>query len=385
MANWSELHQDIVALIVKQLIDVEDIARFCCVCKPWNYVAIEQKKQCLNQGYTPWLMLTKRVNDNIEDKGRVRSCYSLSSKRLFNLELPEAQRRRCWGTPYGWLVTIGVDLNIHLLHPMTREQISLPSQPTFPYQYKVHVPPKELCQYYIKNFALASNPSSWGINTSTTTPRTLESSSLVMAIYGEFRSLAIAYPGDQVWTSVQSPPKVPNDDIIFFNGHFYVISYDGVLLLCEDVNTTQPKTTLFASPPDDIDDIDRFYLVDLSGDLHLLARHFEGIKLNEYHYETKWFFVYKFNFLTKKWTEVEDLGDHALFVGNNTSFAISTSKFPEFKSSCIYFTDDHTEYYTKRFCDMGVYDTMEETIEPFYVDNDRLSRFSRSFFFMPTF
>ncbi|KAF5194699.1 F-box skip23-like protein [Thalictrum thalictroides] len=389
MANWSELHEDMIALIVNQLVDVEDIARFSCVCKPWNSVVINQKKQRLSRGSAPWLMLAKRVNDQIGDDGKIRTCYSLSTKHLFKLELPEAQRRRCWGTSYGWIVTMGVDLNINLLHPITRVQISLPSQPTFPRQYTHRITPKEICRIYLHKIALASNPYFWGTNNNTTiTPPTPESS-LVMALYGEYCELAIASPGDKTWRSVECPDEKTNDDIIFFDGHFYAISYKGILLLCEDLCTTQPKTIPIASPPDESICVNRFYLVNLCGDLHLVERSSPRIEnevghdLHRYHYETRCFYIYKFDFLTKKWTEIEDLGDNALFVGNNISFAISTSVFPEFKVNCIYFTDDHVSNYKTRFCDTGIYDITKNAIEHLNVDNDVLSKFSRPCFFMP--
>ncbi|PIA26192.1 hypothetical protein AQUCO_09600032v1 [Aquilegia coerulea] len=375
MANWSELPEEIIDLVAKRLPPYpNEFARFSCVCKSWNSVVKKQKSNIIR--FAPWLMLARSKNDKQFKKGAIRSFYCHSTKRLFNYYLPQAKRTRCWGTPYGWLLTFGLDLKIHLLHPLSRVQISLPSQPTFEHQHQFDAYcPEHLCQSYFTKFALSSDPS---IPESGQCP-------LVMAIYGEIRYLAVASPGDEVWTSVDCS-RSNYQDIIFFNGHFYAISCDGMLRIIE-VNTRQPKATDFASPPDNVYICSRFYLVELSGDLYMVERAFDttdDLPTIPCHNETTYFVVYRFDFRSKAWTEVEDLGDHALFLGNNTSFAISTSDYPEFKENCIYFTDDHSDFYPHGFCDMGIYDIENNTIEPFNFDDHQLSTFSRPVFFMPT-
>ncbi|CAN0878806.1 F-box protein SKIP23 [Linum grandiflorum] len=49
--------------------------------------------------------------------------------------------------------------------------------------------------------------------------------------------------------------------------------------------------------------------------------------------------VYKLNEEEKTWVEVEDLGDNVLFLGNNSSFAVSSSYDLPNVRNCIFFTD----------------------------------------------
>ncbi|XP_043716750.1 F-box protein At1g10110-like [Telopea speciosissima] len=126
MGNWSKLCNDILGLIVDQFSAIEDVVHFGAVCRPWRSVLAE--KLHFSTIADPWLMLAeKEDNDN-------RGFYSLSTQKVYNLNLPEARGRKCWSS-CGWLITLGLDLEIHLLNPFSREQIRLPPQPTLPRQY----------------------------------------------------------------------------------------------------------------------------------------------------------------------------------------------------------------------------------------------------------
>lgn len=379
------MSDDILYEISKRLaLDVVEYARFGCVSKTWKSSALYHRKSLTP--CSPLLILAKRENDNQEDGEGVRSVYSVSTDKAFNLKLPQAQGRRCWGTSYSWLLTMGLDLNINLVNPLSHAQIPLPPQHTFEHQFKMAREPEELCCYFINKFALASNPSSWD---------TTSDSNQVVVSYGEYCSLAIAAPGDQVWTSFEEELGINADDIIFFRDRFYFVSYGGMLRIC-DTSTTPPKAFPFASPPDALADFaGKFYLVEVSGELHLVAKRWKCVyqdedededeyELRPFHHETEYFIVFKLDNQTREWTEVEDLGDHALFLGTNTSFSISTSNYPEFKASCIYFTDDNESVYEYGYCDMGVYDIKKDTVEPLWLSGGKISKFSRPVFFMPT-
>ncbi|KAF9589046.1 hypothetical protein IFM89_018308 [Coptis chinensis] len=413
-------------------------------------------------------MLTKRENDTSSSENSVghRTFFSFSSKKLFNIQLlEEAQGRRCWGSPYGWLVTMGLDRNIHLLNPLSKIQLSLPSQRTFPRDLQDGFrKPETLCQVFLHKFALSSNPSF------------SNQSCVVMTIYGGINRVAFAAPGDEAWTPVKRSPLGNAADIISFNGHFYAVNAYGYLSICE-LSTKTPHTIDIAPPPFDVEctSMYKFYLMEISGVLHLIVRNLDAddpdgcpdyfydsestddfefddnastenfdsndnastddidsddnsstdgldsddnasnddfetgnnasteefevddnapindlevddiLSIGDFHYYTVGFKVYKFDFQKKIWSDAPGLADHALFVGTNTSFSISTSTYPKFKANCIYFTDDHSEQYHKRFCDMGVYNYGTNLMEePLYSSDDILSKFSRPSFFMPS-
>ncbi|KAF5205715.1 F-box protein skip23 [Thalictrum thalictroides] len=362
------LPDEIVDIFRDKLSCIEDVVSFGSVCKSWQQSYETWKK--MHIPFAPWLMLT-----NYDNHQALQTYYSLSTKRIFNIPLPQTQiqGRRCVGSRFGWLVTIGVDLQIHMLNPISQLQISLPSQPTFPNQFQERLEPEELRRHFVYKFILSSNPSN------------SDQPCFVMAINASLRKLAFAKPGDEAWTSIDCPASW-YFDAVFFDGQFYAFNGNGDLVVCE-INKPHPKATKIASPPEDIRLSNRYYLVEMLGVLHLVERGIDAAEnppRGQFYYTTCYFQVYKFDSRTSSWTELSDLGDHALFLGNNTSFAVSTSNYPEFKSNCIYFTDDHIELYESPFCDMGIYDFETATIEPIYVGDYVLTKFSRPLFIMPS-
>lgn len=112
-----------------------------------------------------------------------------------------------------------------------------------------------------------------------------------------------------------------------------------------------------------------WYVAESTGKLLVIVR--EGSQVNDnWSYGTTRFQVLGLDFLTNTWTEVENLGDRALFLGHNSSFSVDAS-ISHCKANCIYFTDDCVDAYWYIACkgggkDMGIYDLQEETIEPFF-------------------
>ncbi|KAF9616480.1 hypothetical protein IFM89_029777 [Coptis chinensis] len=364
---------DIIEVIGKRLDDIDDHVRFGAVCKTWRSLKIGYKKS-----YTPWLMLPERDENNSDGEqvhNNNRKFVCLSSGKTFNVYLPECQGSRCFGSPFGWLLTVGLDLNIHLLNPLTRVQLSLPPQRTFPFQSEYYIEPSHLRKIAVFKFVMSSSmPDS-------------ENDCIVMVICSQFNSLAFARPGDETWTIIDSPPQQAHSDILFFNGRFYAIHAGGILRICE-INEPVPKTIDFLPPPDDIELSDRFYLVEISGHLHLVARGLDqdqNAPEDTGRYVTDWFEVYKLNFDAKKWIVLSDFGDYSIFIGTNSSFAISTSEYPGFKANYIYFTDDHEECY--KFGgghNMGFYDFDNQRFGSFYVGEDIISFFCPPLFFRPS-
>lgn len=384
MEDWSTVPVDLLHQLVGRLNYVDDFIRFSAVCKPWRSVALEKKQQ---QGssisFAPWLMLTNddhAITDDNDDA--LQSFFSPYQERFFGLRLPHAQKRRCWGSSYGWLVTIGFDLNIHLLHPLTGTQLPLPPQPILQAQSKT-VPdlilysgkplePERICRCFTEKFILASNPSLWDSWQS-------RCCSFVIAKFGVNNELAFATPGDETWTCIANTAS--SNDAVFLKGQIYCIRENGALSVCV-INTTNPRAAIIAKPPNDVECADRYYLVEMCGDLHMVARIFDE---PTFYYETSGFAVFKFDFHTKEWDFVEDLGNHALFLGNNTSFAMEISIYSDYKANCIYFTDDHNDlYYETDYCDMGVFDYITDDVKPFGVGDGQYSAFCRPLFFVPS-
>ncbi|PIA42671.1 hypothetical protein AQUCO_02000250v1 [Aquilegia coerulea] len=198
-----------------------------------------------------------------------------------------------------------------------------------------------------------------------------------MAIYSQYGILAFASPGDKAWTAIDCP-KESHKDIYSYNGQFYAISCNGI-------------TIDFMPPPYTIKPWEMFYLVEMSGDLHLVVRLYEkdeDAPEGVFRCKAAYFEVYKLDFHSKKWIELNDLGDHAVFVGTNTSFAISTSGNPGLKGNSIYFTDDTTECYISGDGgggrDMGIFDFQTKACMHFCSGGDILSSLCPPLFFLPS-
>ncbi|KAF5207392.1 hypothetical protein FRX31_003022 [Thalictrum thalictroides] len=55
---------------------------------------------------------------------------------------------------------------------------------------------------------------------------------IAMAIHYYEQELAIARPGDASWKTLELPVEDVTDDMIFYNKQFYIITYAGVLIVC---------------------------------------------------------------------------------------------------------------------------------------------------------
>lgn len=96
--------------------------------------------------------------------------------------------------------------------------------------------------------------------------------------------------------------------------------------------------------------LEHAYLVESSGDLLQVIREVEWEDVDAAHpprYYTSTFEVFKLDFSTRTWSQVNDLGGNALFLGHNRSISISTKDFSEFKQDCIYYLDNYLEGYSE--------------------------------------
>ncbi|XP_028105608.1 probable F-box protein At4g22165 [Camellia sinensis] len=183
MVDCSQLPYDIIRLIAIRLHAVEDFLSFSFVCHSWRSFYLT--KSWTPGPQIPWLMLSDNENSDI------RSFFSLYKNKVYELELPEARGRRCWGSPHGWIVIIGSDLEIHLLNPFSRACINLPPQSTFDSQFDFH---SAWYKFIDKAIIIKKSNES----------HTIEEEFLVMVIYGPHQDLAFSRPGYSSWVNVEA-------------------------------------------------------------------------------------------------------------------------------------------------------------------------------------
>ncbi|KAF6157646.1 hypothetical protein GIB67_037219 [Kingdonia uniflora] len=218
---------------------------------------------------------------------------------------------------------------------------------------------------YIEKAVLSANPA-------------YTSNYAIMIIYSDLSQLAFIRPGDNAWTPVGK--QICLQDIVYFKDVFYAVNEDGEVFAC-DIRHPQPKLRK-VSPPSPQDRNYKVYLVELAGKLLQLKRiayeygntiTFKVFELADPPIRHVKYPIGKVKYKVKLmkptedmyWVEVNTLSGQAIFLGDNSSFSISSSDFPECKPNCIYFTDD-----SKRFMrlgmlphDFGVFNVEEGALE----------------------
>lgn len=71
--------------------------------------------------------------------------------------------------------------------------------------------------------------------------------------------------------------------------------------------------------------------------------------------------------------EISDIGDNAVFVGDNYSTLVSTHDFPGMKRNCIYFVNDDSDPYVKPL-DAGIFNLGEGSITSHYIPENTKER-----------
>ncbi|GMH10706.1 hypothetical protein Nepgr_012547 [Nepenthes gracilis] len=363
MADWSTLPDDLLKLIAGWLHSIEDYIHFAAVCRSWHLVAVQ--KDTSSHPKLPWLMLTEGHSSHI------RELYSPVSNRVYKLWLPECQGRRCWGTPFGWLVTVGTDFRLHLLNPLSRRQILLPPLQKCRNLSQLICGPREFRDVFLNKAVISSSPSS--------------SDCVVMAVYLDYRKMAFLKLGDEAWTPLECSPR-PIEDIMLFNGNFFAIDCSQNMLVFDSTGS-HTRTIEFTSPPS-IDELDyeAKYLIELKGEICMVVRCLYETRVTDTPCWRTWgFSVLKFDVCTENWKAVKSLDGCCLFLGNNNSFAVQASGCPGFRSGCIYFTDDYFGLYnTTSSYDMGIYSFEDHRIEPYPVEQPPLFVYSLPLWFKPS-
>jgi hypothetical protein len=105
--NWSELPTDMIGEIVNRLPNFMDIKAIVAVCKSWRSACSET--ETTRTPPFPLLMLS----ETLDDSNTRRRFFNLCDSRRYQLELSTIRGKRCWGSPHGWVVTLGPDYEPH--------------------------------------------------------------------------------------------------------------------------------------------------------------------------------------------------------------------------------------------------------------------------------
>ncbi|XP_010256521.1 PREDICTED: F-box protein At2g26160-like [Nelumbo nucifera] len=365
MANWADLPKDLLASIARRLSDIEDFIRFRWVCCAWRSVAMKEK----------YLQLPCLVLSGKKESTDTLCLFSLPKGKRYEFKLPNASKCRFFGSVHGWLLVNGVKTEeVHLLNPLTGVRIRLPNIIDKDFNTKER-------GYWIKKATLFKTPPGCSDNEEDIVVTMIfyktnarrwppDGSAIIEWIsidaFGRTKSLVpTGPPGDKVWTSIEAPRKRWYEDIRYFKGQLYALTRTGELDLCDTTKNVefapepvQKQGSSFVEPVaekysryDSI--LVRRYLVESLGEL-LMVMHFRAY--NPFCQKISKFEVYRMDFGTRRWVEIEGLSDRILLMGDDYCVSLWPSDLPSanFRGNCIYIIDKHQKRDTNN--EISIYD-----------------------------
>uniref|UniRef100_A0A6P3ZN69 putative F-box protein At5g55150 n=1 Tax=Ziziphus jujuba TaxID=326968 RepID=A0A6P3ZN69_ZIZJJ len=318
--DWTELPPIIFQVIFERLPLIDCIS-VSDVCKSWRSVFIQDPFSWERHGFPSLFM------SNQKDKNK-RTCISMIEKRAWEMELPEAHGKYCWGSFHDWLILVKdlecFYLEISLFNPFTRSKIDLPGAWNF----------------YHK-MVLSELPSS--------------QKCICMLVHGQSGELAFCVPGAQSWHQYKLVDE-PFEDAVFCNGSFYVLSNNYNIWQIDASNVFATISRHDASPVAADSEIKNLfhevniaqrhtndgvlkYLVESCGEVLLVCRFFSTKP--DAVLETENFEVYVLDVGQMSWEKINNLGDRVLYLGKCCSRSFSSRELGVNMSNSIYFSNDH--------------------------------------------
>ncbi|GMJ15136.1 SKP1/ASK-Interacting protein 23, F-box/DUF295 Ancestral 11 [Hibiscus trionum] len=403
MGGWSELPVDVVRNIEEKLDLYRDKVKCRCVCSSWQLALPKIYHQ--KQNLLPWLLVPLKTKTEI-GSGTSFGFFDPLEKKVHCLELSDPHKAMLFrGSSHGWVVNIDKNNSICAINPLTGAQVNLPPRTKFPdvVNYRADKPGSEygirgyddisgfyffteskdlVRNAFIEKVILSSSPHS-------------DEDFVAVAIYGNYAGLAYCKRGDKKWSFLDLGYWC---DVIFHQQQLYAVDCEGSVVVFDIHGSLPKKTPLVSKLSQDLDS--RFYLVESSGGLIMVHRTVDilsRIGISELDsrsictYKTCGFRVFKPDTSRGEWYEIHSIGDDMLFLGWNSSFALSCKNFPGHAGNCIYFTDNNMLQHHQGIvggCDVGIFNLSDGSIQhlPGYKTCDsELSIWPPPIWFMPNF
>uniref|UniRef100_A0A0D9W095 KIB1-4 beta-propeller domain-containing protein n=1 Tax=Leersia perrieri TaxID=77586 RepID=A0A0D9W095_9ORYZ len=359
--------------------EIPDLLRAGAVCSSWHQ--------------TPCLFYT------CESAGKNVGCiYSLAEQRTYKLTLPDPpihDRHLIGSSDGGLLVTLDDMSEMHLLNPVTGEQMALPSvghltiYQTGPAESLTAGPDgisyailsitmKQVNPIYDESGAVVWYEHLWHywadefliqmpmVNAPSDLllyfhakafvfTEALTGSLLVVLIHHPVGQLSFARVGDDEWTSL--PPQYRDyQDCTYKDGLLYAVTALGEIHAIDLSGNSAMVKVVMGKVLDIRDDFRNTYILHAPwGDVLQIWKteeeeyvhpseddDYDAILKNTANIE-----VYKCDLVEGKLVKINPLQDHVLFVGHNQTFCLSAEEFPSLKANHAYFTDDSQNWITQ--------------------------------------
>lgn len=363
-SDWANLPKELLYLVVERL---ESPLEFSAVCKPWRCVAKDTLSQYAKI-IAPMLMICEQKRD-------IWNLYDVARNKLVNFQLRLPNKRFC-GSSKGWLIVVDESFRVNLINPFymvkggERANSTIRLPPLHPPNIRREIYSKR-CDYFVYKATISADP-------------VLNANDCIVAvIYEDYCQLAfIRLNKDTKWTYAdQSIDKrwrlirevaFVEDKLYFINNESRLFSFDITTLSFSNLSLVQHHFG-----PNNI--CLKGYLVDSNKKELLLVHKYytkEGGRR-----VTKKFRVFGFSFNQCDWIEKTNLGDAAIFVGDNSSLYVLASKSFGCKPNCIYFNHDQDRVNAigrDGVYDLGVYNLEDHSIlQPYTTDVKALLRKAR--------
>jgi hypothetical protein len=159
-------------------------------------------------------------------------------------------------------------------------------------------------------------------------------------------AIAFARLGDEKWTRLPSHRYF--QDCIYKDGLLYAVTSFGEIVAF-DLSGPVVTKKIIMDRVKNFSGRERFYIVQAPwGDLLQVRRPEVWIKKEAdghqhqatFENKIKWMEMYKVCGVTRKLEQINNLGDHVLFLGSNQSLRCRAKEYPQLKPNHVYFTDD---------------------------------------------
>ncbi|CAL5076595.1 unnamed protein product [Urochloa decumbens] len=359
-----ELPQDVLMDIFATL-EIPDLVRAGSVCSSWHsaYTCLRDLGK-YKQSQTPCLLYTSRsAGEN------VACLYSLVENRIYKLTLsgPPICRSLLIGSSNGWLINADDRSELHLVNPITGEQVDLPSVITIEqvkpitdgsgiiHKYKlswysgqhydgtptIYALDKLREQLYFKAFVFLD-------------PCTR--SYFVVLIHHPRFQLSFARLGDDKWTWL--PQNTEYRDCMYMDGLLYALTAHGEIDAFDLTASTVTMKVIMNKVQEDIVDFKSWYIIWAPwGDMLQVWRTFsvpeykdrdgdvpeDGPVMPWPWFRTTKVTIYEVDLKARELVETKSLSNHILFLGHNNSLCLSADEHPQLKANHAYYTDDRSE------------------------------------------
>ncbi|KAJ1692816.1 hypothetical protein LUZ63_009514 [Rhynchospora breviuscula] len=300
--DWSSLAPELLNLIAKKLTEVFDFVRFRAVCTAWRF---STPITCRSPQF-PWI-LDKRGHPYEPHM----LFYSITSSKMYTIHAPQFSGRRLLGTSQGYMLTDLCDhassqttRQLSLLNPLNNHEILLPASDFCLDAYWIGPQQYQIGEYVVC-FAYAGD--------------------------GCHRS-AFCCLGQDKWCEFES-----DDDGFFQCFHiksmFFRLEEDTGVTEVTDLTTS---TLAYVLPPfEDYKVGANYYAVDALGDILIVFQHFDSSDDSS----DDWFTVHRLDLSggsSPRWVKVNNIGNKALFIDQDSGFALEANEFSRVKANCIY-------------------------------------------------